>query len=410
MRGTKCYRTTAAARYGVALLSLVVSFICLNNTAIAATGKAVPKEGKSVDPPLSEISSDEVKSVPILGAIEWQTTELPWVEQGPDAGISGVGMVAHEGKIYVIGGFIPGGDETDDAASRRTSRWTWRFDPEVGEWERLPDAPVRREYTRAIATDDSIYLVGGACQYKGSDPPYRVHGDCARLDLSADPPVWHPHSPLNTPRTHTAIGHVGNFLVVAGGNEYDFAENGYSHRTIRGTTEVFDLDHPERGWHTKTPIPGPARGWSASMAVGESLYVFGGLTWNVANEIVGTQETLRYDPATDTWEQLAPPPLPISGWEGDLYRGRYAIITGGDVRNGAHAPQPLIWSDLTWAYDIQEDRWYRMDGVLPPGAVFNDPGVAIIGDTIYVLGAEGPHGSHYNYFLTGRISGPNTHL
>ena len=36
--------------------------------------------------------------------------------------------------------------------------------------------------------------------------------------------------------------------------------------------------------------------------------------------------------------------------------------------------------------------------------MFNDPGVASIGDTIYVLGAEGPDGSHYNYFLMGRIT------
>jgi hypothetical protein len=35
--------------------------------------------------------------------------------------------------------------------------------------------------------------------------------------------------------------------------------------------------------------------------------------------------------------------------------------------------------------------------------VFNDPGVVVIGDTIYVLGAEGPSGSHWNYFLVGRI-------
>ncbi|GMV90571.1 MAG: hypothetical protein AMXMBFR82_03490 [Candidatus Hydrogenedentota bacterium] len=86
----------AAARYGFVLLALVVLCTCFNGIANAAAGKAVPKEGKTVDPPLSEVSSDEVKSMPVLGAIEWQTTELPWVEQGPDAGISGVGMAAFE--------------------------------------------------------------------------------------------------------------------------------------------------------------------------------------------------------------------------------------------------------------------------------------------------------------------------
>ncbi len=271
-------------------------------------------------------------------------------------------------------------------------------------WERLADAPVRREYTRAIAADNSIFLVGGACQYKGQDPPYRVHGDCVRLDLSEDPPAWHAHSQLNVPRTHMAVGHAGDYLIVAGGNEYDFAEGGYSHQTIRGTTEVFDLTHPDKGWQVKTPIPGAARGWTASLVAEGKLYLFGGITWSESNAIVATRETLRYDPNTDTWQQLAPPPLPMSAWEGAVYHGRYAILVGGVVRNGEDAPKPIVWSDLAWAYDLNENHWYRMDGALPPGAVFNDPGVAIIGDTIYVLGAEGPYGSHYNYFLSGRIA------
>ena len=77
------------------------------------------------------------------------------------------------------------------------------------------------------------------------------------------------------------------------------------------------------------------------------------------------------------------------------------MITGGVYRPDPESP--MIWSDLTLAYDTQEDQWLQVEGVLPPGAVFNDPGVVIIGDTIYVLGAEGPDGSHYNYFLIGKI-------
>lgn len=44
-----------------------------------------------------------------------------------------------------------------------------------------------------------------------------------------------------------------------------------------------------------------------------------------------------------------------------------------------------------------------MKGTLPPGAVFNDAAVVSTDDTIYVLGGEGPSGSHYNYFLIGHF-------
>ena len=366
--------------------------------------KAQPKKGKTHAPPLSENLPDSVRSLSVFGSIQWETHQLPWVEEGPDAGISGMAMVAREGKIYVCGGFIPGGDGSDDKASHRTSRGTWMYDPVDMTWTQLPDAPIRREYVRAVATKDTFFLIGGACQYKGQDPPYRVHGDCVALSLSGEERTWREHSQLNVPRTHTSVGCVSDHLLVAGGNEYDFGQGGYSPLTIRNTVEVFDLGDPEKGWRKATPIPGLARGWCASVVANESLYLLGGVSWTESDGMVGTQETLRYDPKADRWDCLTPPPLAISGWEGDLYANRYALAVGGVV----HAERgddlsSLVWSDLAWAYDTKEDRWLRVGGALPPGAVFNDPGVAVVDDTLYVMGAEGPHGSHYNFFLVGRI-------
>ena len=56
---------------------------------------------------------------------------------------------------------------------------------------------------------------------------------------------------------------------------------------------------------------------------------------------------------------------------------------GGVLRPDADAP--ILWSDLIWAHDLEEDAWSRVEGILPPGA-------------------EGPDDSHYNYFLKGRIA------
>jgi hypothetical protein len=366
--------------------------------------KARPKEGKIFAPPLSAVLPDDAAALPAFGTITWKTTQLPWVKEGPYAGISGVGMVSCGDAVYVCGGFIPTGDGSEDAASRRTSRWMWRYDPVRGTWTKLPDAPVRREYTRAIAADNRFVLIGGGCQYKKQDPPYRVHGDCALLEFSQQPPVWRKLDALNVPRTHTSVGYVGGHLVVAGGNEYDFGENGYSHRTIRNATEVFNLAHPDKGWQLRAPIPGSSRGWAASISADEKLYLFGGITWNESNEVMATRESLQYDLQEDRWEKRTPPPLGISGWEGALYADRHAILVGGVVHPEPGVSAPVAWSDLAWAYDLHEDEWLRMDGKLPPGAVFNDPGVAIVGDTIYVLGAEGPDGSHFNYFMIGRIT------
>ncbi len=396
--------STATLSRAPRCVALTLVLLCLLPwTSAVAEGmiveRAKPKAGKTVAPPLSETPPNAYTALPSFGSIDWEVRKLPWVGEGPEEGISGMGLVVHGGKLYLCGGFIPGGDETKDMASRRTSKWTWRYSPSEDTWNRLADAPFRREYVRSIATDDAVYLLGGGCQYKGEEPSYRVHGDCAWLDFSKQPPVWEATGSLNVPRTHMAVGYAGGCLVVAGGNEYDFAQKGYSHGTIRDTCEVFDPARPDKGWQVRTPMPGPGRGWAASAVANEHLYVFGGLTWGEPNVPVGTRQTLCYDPETDSWEKRTPPPLAMSGWEGALYGGRYAILVGGVERRSGD----IGWSDLVWAYDVQEDLWLRVEGVLSPGAVFNDPGVAVIGDMIYVVGAEGPYGSHYNYFLIGKI-------
>jgi N-acetylneuraminic acid mutarotase len=198
---------------------------------------------------------------------------------------------------------------------------------------------------------------------------------------------------MTVARTHMAVGNVGARLIVAGGNRYDFDENGYSPQTIQSATETLDLTQSERGWRRCADIPGSPRGWSASAVVGEKFYVLGGVTWTEKAR-VRLAETLRYDAERDEWKRLTDFPMPISGWEGEAYRDRYIIAVGGAGTR---------WNDVPFAYDTQADRWLRIASPLPPGAVFNDPGVCIIGDTIYVAGGEGAGGSHFNHFLIGNI-------
>jgi len=385
----------------------VIAIFCIASATVAEEA-APPKEGRSPAPPLSANLPEEWNQLPLFGSIEWETRRLPWVEEGPYAGISGAGMVSSGDQIYVAGGFIPAGDGSGDTDSHRTSRWTWRYDTSNDTWHQLPDAPVRREYTRGIIADDALYLIGGGCQYRTQQTRYRVHGETIRLDLSREQPAWLMRTQLNVPRTHTSVGKVGNLLIVAGGNEYDYTEGGYGASTIRATTEVFDVSAPDEGWQIKSPLPLSPRGWAASAATQKFLYVFGGLTWEPSGKVVGIRETRRYNPATDQWEPKTQAPLAVSGWEGDLFADRYVLMAGGVERSTGASDSSIIWSDLVWAYDTHDDRWLRVNGLLPPGAVFNDPGVAVVDNHIYVIGAEGPFGNHYNYFLVGHIQQAST--
>ena len=358
----------------------------------------------------SESMPEPIQKLPVLGSIQWQNQPLPFVPAGPRAGISGSGMVVHGGQIYLMGGFIPAGDETE-STSRRTSHWTHRYDLQTGKWDRLADMPGRREYTRAIVAGDAIYIMGGGSQGVGAARRYAPFRDCFRLDLSRDPPVWTEHSQLTVARTHMGTGLIGtNLLVVAGGNEYSRDVKGYHKSTIRDTVDVFDLSQPGRGWQKRAPLPG-ARGWVASSVSGGRLYVFGGLSFLASNSQIRFRDGFRYDVKQDRWESRAAFPLPISGWEAATLKERFIIAVGGVLlekdRPIQDATPELVehtyWNDLPFGYDTREDRWYRLEGPMPGGGVFNDPGVCIVGDVIYVVGAEGPKGSHFNHFLKGRI-------
>ncbi|MBM3860272.1 MAG: hypothetical protein FJ395_11550 [Verrucomicrobia bacterium] len=337
---------------------------------------------------LSKEMPASVKELPVFGNIEWTLKELPFVAKGPHGGISGAGMVAVEEQIYLMGGFIPAGDETEDVG-RRTSRWAHCYDPKTDRWTRLPDLPGRREYTRAMAFGRSVYLLGGGAQMR----PYVPFADVFRLDSTQTPLQWRPLPPMTVPRTHLSVGVIGSQLIAAGGNKYDLAVKGYSYRTIQNITERLDLNQPQTGWQKCAPIPGSPRGWCATSVVDGKLYLLGGVTWT-ATARERLSESLCYDPSRDQWKRLADFPTPMSGWASDVFERRYIIVVGGAGSR---------WNDVPFVYDTQSDRWMRIASPLPPGGLFNDPGVCIIGDRIFVVGGEGPGGSHFNYFLTGKI-------
>jgi N-acetylneuraminic acid mutarotase len=341
-----------------------------------------------VERSLAREMPDELRALPLFGDIEWTVKKLPFIAPGPHGGVSGGGMAIVDGRVYYAGGFIPAGDGAEEPGNR-TSRWAHVYDPASDHWTRLPDMPARREYTRAIATDDAFFIVGGFAQGRPGQPAAEVF----RLDWRRTPLQWKSIAPLAVARSHTAADRVGSLLIVAGGNRYDISEKGYSANTIQGVTEVLDLSQPEKGWRLAAPIPGVPRGWCASAVLDGQFYMLGGVTWTPTARVRLT-ECLRYDPALDKWARMADFPVPISGWEADVFAQRYLIAVGGA---GAR------WNDVPFVYDTREDIWLRIDSPLPPGGLFNDPGVGIIGDTIYVAGGEGPGGSHFEHFLIGKI-------
>ncbi len=344
-----------------------------------------------------------MRVLPVFGSIRWTRSDLPFIAPGPKAGVSGAGFSAVAAHLYHVGGFIPIGDETTDAG-RRTSRFAYQYEPARKAWTRLPDLPARREYGVSASSATTLYFAGGARQ---QPKPYTPAADLWALDLTRDDPAWRALPSLTVPRTHLAFELLGDHLIAAGGNEYDFAAKGYGPTTIRDTVEVLDLNALSAGWKRVAPMPPPSRGWTAAVAARGKLFLFGGLTFqSTGPERSGTKktrlrETLVLDLESNRWTSRTPPPCAVSGWRAALYRDRYAILIGGTLDTGT--PPAYRWNAQPLVYDTITDTWYRLDAsATPPGGVYNDPGVAVVGSTLFVAGGEAI-AAHYNTLLTGEI-------
>ncbi len=361
---------------------------------------------------VSIVENAGLSALPVFGRIVWHREAMPFIRVGPKGGISGVGMCASGHRIFVAGGFLGKGPFGDGGSepNRKTSKWVYAYNVETKGWERLPDLPSRAEYGRMAAVAGKLYFVGGAAYANDGDRvgPYVPSAAMHVLDLGESAPAWKPMPALPEARTHFALGNVGDLLIAMGGNVYDVAERGYSPRTVRKETAVLDLSAPQNGWTVQASAPNPARGWSATAACRGKLWVFGGLSFQnqgSKSRRVRLPETLSYDPLSDTWTRHTPAPVEISGWGGAAYLDRYVILVGG--HGGPKDVKPRM-NVIPLVYDTMEDRWLRLEqSVTPAGGDFNDPGVAICQDAIYVAGAEGNGGSHFNHWLIGRIERSN---
>ncbi len=117
---------------------------------------------------------------------------------------------------------------------------------------------------------------------------------------------------------------------------------------------------------------------NATAQVGGAVYVAGGLDGSGA---VATS-LLRYDPATDTWEEL--PDMPEPTWNAIAveYDGKLYVFGGFRATTGT-----LLPSSRNRIYDPFADEW--TDGATMP-VPRGGAGVAVVGDLIHVVGGLGP--------------------
>lgn len=174
---------------------------------------------------------------------------------------TGLAMVAHNGRIYRIGGF-----EARNAEAQDQSLWSMadfaRFDPSKGAWEDLPALPEGRSSLDAAVIGDTLYVVGG-WTLKGDEESV-WHDTAWAVDLSSDKLEWRaiPNPPFR--RRALTIAEWNGKLVALGGMQ----EQGGP------TTAVAIFDPAKNEWSEGPALLGTGMdGFGASaFACGKDLY------------------------------------------------------------------------------------------------------------------------------------------
>ena len=237
-------------------------------------------------------------------------------------------LAAANGKIYVMGGFVP----PKDTAIPVGGAWepidnAWEYDPAADSWKSLPPLPGKRGSAVAAEVGGKIYVIGGATTVDGSkDPFFTFFGPSQVLATNDvyDPATnkWESRTPMSVPRNHAFGGVVNGKIYVIGGR------TGHGFILSATNTDVVEEYNPViDSWSAPKERMPTARSGGASGTDGRRIYVAGG-------EVTTKDSSARltaieaYDPATNSWMTLPSMPMPRHGVAGAVIGNRFHLVSG----------------------------------------------------------------------------------
>jgi N-acetylneuraminic acid mutarotase len=230
-------------------------------------------------------------------------------------------------------------------------------------WTTRARMPTARSGLVAATVNGIVYAIGG---WDG-DPSTKVE---AYNPGTSTLVAWTPKAPLPSARVNPngAAGIDGKIYVPGGTNAQGQA-----------TRSLYVYDVAGNYWIAKAQMPVATYGGAAA-AMGGKLYVLATLPGE-DGFFTGPSRLFRYDPAANSWVELAPAPHHhhlgvVRAIDGKLY------AAGGMTYEFVDAPEAHPWAELD-VYDPTTNTWITKASM--PGARYG--GVAgVLNSKLYVAG------------------------
>ena len=273
-----------------------------------------------------------------------------WTERAPyPIATFGNAVVSVGGNVYSFGGIVNNVAITN----------AYKYNPITNSWSPIASLPAPRGWFSATSDGTDIYLLGGV------DQNFNTTATLWRYD-----PVSNTYNTSLPPYTIPTYFHASAYL---NGKIYRIAG-----RAIGTDFHVEVYDIAANTWSMAANYPFANHSLMAA-ALGNYIYAGGG---NASPD-----QTYRYDPDTNTWDDAAVADLPAgrSAAASGAYNGRW-ILAGGDVNFAistsaiAWNPATNTWSDLPnmvqardyLAGAVAGQSFYAVAGSSAPGTGTND--------------------------------------
>lgn len=226
-----------------------------------------------------------------------------WEDLAEGPALQGLALVAHDGKLYRLGGFTAVNKKGEEHQLHSQASVAM-YDPAVGEWKDLPALPEPRSSFDAAVANGAIYVVGGWNMQHGEESVW--HSTAWKLDLTKpeNELKWEKIAdPSFRSRALGVAAHDGKIYAIGGITE----ENG----TV-GDVHVYDIATNQ--WAPGPAIPSEERmagfGCSAFEIAGK-LYVTtadgslmrlsdSGVAWEVVKQLDNARFFHRMVPYDDS--------------------------------------------------------------------------------------------------------------
>ena len=294
----------------------------------------------------------------------WEEKAVDW-EKMTDAPIpllESAGTIVN-GKIYVFGGI-----ERPSLFDLIGGTAIYVYDPKTDSWSQNADMPTGVTHIKAAVDGNKVWFAGG---WLGS----RAGGFISTQDVWIYDTVgdnWHKGPALPRAIASGALVRHDRKLHFFGGFLGEEGEH------MSDKHWVLDLDGGTN-WESLAPIPEP-RGHISTVTMEDKIYAIGGMHGHHVDAQDLTWVHV-YDPADDTWIELAPLPSRRSHMESSTFvdKGRIYVLGG---KNYSDHPffreRGLPYMNV---YDPVTNTWSDLPG-LPKGLL--GPIAGVIDDYLYV--------------------------